>query len=150
MENLNDTDVQTSTDEMKILDENGDLIPPKQSQSNTGLNPKKATTESRSNEKKKSSRTARGTSIGNSLNPRDKAEGGLNPIAGLDVSLEEAEKILSQQNNKNKKTSNKNSDISQVANTATVTALANLIEHGREELKGDPWVPHRPHRPQKN
>ena len=100
MENLNDTDVQTSTDELKILDKNGDFIPPQHSQSNTGLNPKKvkkATTVSKSNEKKKSSRTARGTSIGNSLNPRDKAEGGLNPIAGLDVSLEEAEKILSQQ-----------------------------------------------------
>ena len=145
-------DVQTSTDETKIFAKDGDLKLPQQNQSKAELNPKKTKNVakvSKPNEKKKSSRTARGTSIGNSLNPRDKAEGGLNPIAGLDVSLEEAEQILSQKSNTSKKSSNKNTDISQLANTATVTALANLIEHGREELKGDPWVPHRPHRPDK-
>ncbi|VAW20380.1 Excinuclease ABC subunit B, partial [hydrothermal vent metagenome] len=34
--------------------------------------------------------------------------------------------------------------------TATVAALANLIEHGRKEVEGTaPWAPHRPERPEK-
>lgn len=33
--------------------------------------------------------------------------------------------------------------------TATVDALSRLIEHGREEMQGDVWVPHRPVRPEK-
>jgi len=33
--------------------------------------------------------------------------------------------------------------------SATVQALENLIQHGRPELQGKPWVPHRPPRPDK-
>jgi excinuclease ABC subunit B len=33
--------------------------------------------------------------------------------------------------------------------SATVAALEDLIQHGRPELQGKPWVPHRPERPQK-
>ncbi|MFC7053517.1 excinuclease ABC subunit UvrB [Hansschlegelia quercus] len=33
--------------------------------------------------------------------------------------------------------------------SATVAALEDLIQHGRKELQGKPWVPHRPERPQK-
>ncbi|MDX6807071.1 excinuclease ABC subunit UvrB [Terrihabitans rhizophilus] len=33
--------------------------------------------------------------------------------------------------------------------SATVQALENLIQHGRKELQGKPWVPHRPPRPEK-
>ncbi len=34
--------------------------------------------------------------------------------------------------------------------SATVAALENLIEHGRPEMQGKPWVPHRPPRPEKS
>ncbi len=34
--------------------------------------------------------------------------------------------------------------------TATVKALEHLIQHGRAELQGKPWVPHRPPRPEKS
>ena len=33
--------------------------------------------------------------------------------------------------------------------SATVAALEHLIQHGRPELQGKPWVPHRPERPEK-
>lgn len=33
--------------------------------------------------------------------------------------------------------------------SATVAALEHLIQHGRPELQGKPWVPHRPARPEK-
>ena len=46
---------------------------------------------------KKPARTARGTSMGDSVDPREKAAGGLNPIAGLDISLEDAEELLEKQ-----------------------------------------------------
>jgi excinuclease ABC subunit B len=34
--------------------------------------------------------------------------------------------------------------------SATVQALENLIQHGRKELQGKPWAPHRPPRPDKS
>ncbi len=34
--------------------------------------------------------------------------------------------------------------------TASVEALTNLLEEGRTEFNGDPWVPHRPERPEKS
>ncbi len=39
------------------------------------------------------SKTARGVSIGASSDPKTRAAAGLNPVAGLDVSLEEAESL---------------------------------------------------------
>ncbi|MEO0330039.1 MAG: excinuclease ABC subunit UvrB [Pseudomonadota bacterium] len=72
----------------------------------------------------------KGAIIGASSDPKTRAEGGLNPVAGLDVSLEEA----------------KNLDNSGV--TATVSALSRLIEGGDPNLVNS-WVPHRPERPVK-
>src|SRR5680860_273494 len=59
-------------------------------------------------------KSSRGTFIGASNKPRARAAGGLSPIAGLDVSLEEAE------------ASSLNID----GVTATVAALSSLIESG--------------------
>ncbi|WP_050786129.1 excinuclease ABC subunit UvrB [Ahrensia sp. R2A130] len=78
-------------------------------------------------------RTGGGTIIGGSNDVKERVAAGLNPIAGLDVSAEEALEMAS------------TSGV-----TATVQALSELIEHGRDEMKGDIWVPHRPDRPDKD
>ncbi len=78
-------------------------------------------------------RTGSGVSIGGTNDVRERVAAGLNPVAGLDVSAEDALKMES------------TSGV-----TATVQALSELIEHGRDELKGDIWVPHRPDRPDKD
>ncbi len=78
-------------------------------------------------------RSGGGTIIGGSNDVRTRVAAGLNPVAGLDVSAEDALKMES------------TSGV-----TATVEALSHLIEHGREEVKGDIWVPHRPARPEKS
>ncbi len=59
-----------------------------------------------------SAKTSRGTSIGASSDPKTRAAAGLNPIAGLEISLEEAEKLGPN------------------GVTATVEALSALIESG--------------------
>lgn len=82
--------------------------------------------------KPKPLKTARGTSIGGPASAKERAAGGLNPVAGLNVSLEDAEGMAT------------------TGATATVAALAALIEHGREEMKGEVWIPHRPERPAKS
>jgi excinuclease ABC subunit B len=82
-------------------------------------------------EKLKAKKTARGTSMGASTNPRDRAAAGLNAVAGLDMSMEEAE-----------------ASGATSANTATVQALSALIESGNPLFKnGKTWTPHRPARP---
>ncbi|WP_082733889.1 excinuclease ABC subunit UvrB [Pseudovibrio hongkongensis] len=82
--------------------------------------------------------------------PRERAGGGLNPIAGLDVSLEEAEELLEKHRKDNKK-KRKQHKVEQISGaTATVQALAELIQRGRAEEDENPWVPHRPERPQKS
>ncbi|MEP3672688.1 MAG: DEAD/DEAH box helicase family protein, partial [Hyphomicrobiales bacterium] len=86
----------------------------------------------KSNKKPKALNTARGTSMGGIATARERTAGGLNPVSGLDVSLEEAENLTTTS-----------------GATATVQALSDLIEHGREEMKGDVWIPHRPLRPDK-
>jgi excinuclease ABC subunit B len=78
-------------------------------------------------------RTARGTSMGGAASPRDRAAAGLNPVAGLDVALEDADKLASS------------------GVTATVAALSALIESGNPLHKdGQLWTPHRPARPEKS
>lgn len=80
-----------------------------------------------------SQKTSRGVSIGASSDPKTRAAAGLNPIAGMDVSLEEAESLATG------------------AVTATVDALSKLIESGNPLFKnGELWMPHRPARPQKS
>jgi excinuclease ABC subunit B len=82
----------------------------------------------------KSKKTARGTSIGSSNDPRARAAAGLNAVAGLDISVEEAE-----------------ASGATSANTATVEALSALIESGNPLFKnGKTWTPHRPARPEKS
>ncbi|MGI9356316.1 MAG: excinuclease ABC subunit UvrB [Rhizobiaceae bacterium] len=78
-------------------------------------------------------RTGGGASIGGTNDVRERVAAGLNPVAGLNVSAEDALKMES------------TSGV-----TATVQALSDLIEHGRDELKGDIWLPHRPDRPDKD
>jgi excinuclease ABC subunit B len=79
------------------------------------------------------SKTSRGVSIGASSDPKTRAAAGLNPIAGMDVSLEEAESLAPG------------------AVTATVDALSKLIESGNPLFKnGELWMPHRPARPAKS
>lgn len=82
---------------------------------------------------KKGTRTARGTSIGGKATAKQRAAAGLNPVAGLDVGLEDAAKI------------------STGGATATVEALSKLIASGNPLFKnGKLWTPHRPVRPQKS
>ncbi len=76
--------------------------------------------------------TARGTSMGGRATAKERAGAGLMPVAGLDVTLEEAEATP------------------QGAVTATVQALSDLIEKGRPEFRDHTWVPHRPPRPEKS
>ncbi|MGF0538054.1 excinuclease ABC subunit UvrB [Agrobacterium sp. ES01] len=79
------------------------------------------------------SRSARGTSMGASSDPKTRAAAGLNPVAGMDVSLEEAQTLAPG------------------AVTATVEALSSLIESGNPLFKdGKIWTPHRPARPDKS
>src|SRR5690606_32713409 len=79
-------------------------------------------------------KTSRGTSIGSSNDPRARAAAGLNAVAGLDISVEEAE-----------------ASGATSANTATVQALSDLIESGNPLFKnGKTWTPHRPARPEKS
>nr|WP_026317526.1 excinuclease ABC subunit UvrB [Ahrensia kielensis] len=79
-------------------------------------------------------RTGGGTSIGGTNDPKKRAAAGLNPVAGLDVSLEEAGQLAST-----------------TGVTATVEALKDLIDSGNPLFKnGQQWVPHRPARPEKS
>ncbi|WP_187972218.1 excinuclease ABC subunit UvrB [Aquibium microcysteis] len=78
-------------------------------------------------------RTARGTSMGGAATARERAAAGLNPVAGMDISLEDAASLS-------------NSGV-----TATVKALSDLIESGNPLHKnGQLWTPHRPARPEKS
>lgn len=77
-------------------------------------------------------KTARGTSMGGRASAKERARGGLMPVAGLDVALEDAKSLP------------------QSGVTATVEALSDLIEHGRPEFRDNVWTPHRPLRPEKS
>ena len=76
-------------------------------------------------------KTARGTSMGGAASPRERAAAGLNPVAGLDIALEDVGTLTAS------------------GVTATVAALSKLIEGGDPNLK-QAWVPHRPARPEKS
>lgn len=79
-------------------------------------------------------RTSRGTSIGASSDPKTRTAAGLNPVAGMELSLEEADALASTG-----------------GVTATVDALSKLIESGNPLFKdGKIWTPHRPARPEKS
>ena len=96
---------------------------------------KKATSKKSKTKKatEKSGKSSRGTSMGASSDPKKRAAGGLNPIAGLDLSLEEAQA----------------SGLTEAGVTATVDALSQLIQGGDPNLPNE-WKPHRPIRPAKS
>ena len=97
-----------------------------------GAQTKKAA-KARSADSVSASKTARGTSIGGSSDPKTRAAAGLMPVAGLDISLEDA------------------AHLSRGGVTATVEALSKLIESGNPLFKdGKIWTPHRPARPEKS
>ena len=107
----------------------------------------------------KPAKSARGTSMGKADSARERAAGGLNPVAGLDMSLEEAEQLeekLKQHKKDNKKKKSaadgRFGDLGgNQGATATVEALSALIESGNPLHKnGELWVPHRPERPEKS
>ena len=78
-------------------------------------------------------KTARGTSMGGAATARERAAAGLNPVAGLDIALEDADAMPKS------------------GVTATVAALSALIESGNPLHKnGQLWTPHRPARPEKS
>nr|WP_244493686.1 excinuclease ABC subunit UvrB [Aureimonas sp. AU4] len=78
-------------------------------------------------------KTARGTSVGIATDPKARAAAGLNPVAGMDVSLEDAAALPAG------------------GVTATVQALQDLIASGNPLFKdGELWIPHRPVRPAKS
>ncbi|TCU12879.1 excinuclease ABC subunit UvrB [Rhizobium sullae] len=80
------------------------------------------------------SKSARGTSMGGSTDPKTRARAGLNPVSGMDTTLEEAASLNAG-----------------TAVTATVEALSALIESGNPLHKnGKIWTPHRPARPEKS
>ncbi|OJF93479.1 excinuclease ABC subunit UvrB [Pararhizobium antarcticum] len=79
------------------------------------------------------SRSSRGTSMGGTSDPKARAAAGLNPVSGMDTSLEDAESLAAG------------------GVTATVEALSALIESGNPLFKdGKMWTPHRPARPEKS
>ena len=78
-------------------------------------------------------KTARGTSMGDIHDPKKRAAAGLNPVAGMDVSLEDAKNLPA------------NTGV-----TATVQALEDLIQHGHPAFREGTWTPHRPERPSKS
>jgi excinuclease ABC subunit B len=79
-------------------------------------------------------KSSRGTSMGGSSDPKTRAAAGLNPVAGMDTTLEDAAALNAG-----------------TAVTATVEALSKLIESGNPLFKdGKLWTPHRPARPEKS
>ncbi|AXS42080.1 excinuclease ABC subunit UvrB [Breoghania sp. L-A4] len=104
---------------------------------------------------KKPAKKPRAKKVETASTPREKAAGGMNPIAGLDISLEDAEALLDKQvaeTRKKKRSKNALPELSgDTSATATVAALSALIESGNPLHKnGEAWVPHRPLRPAKS
>ncbi|WP_424992755.1 excinuclease ABC subunit UvrB [Oceaniradius stylonematis] len=98
-------------------------------------------------------RTGGGVSIGGTNDPKERAAAGLNPVAGLDVGLEEAEELLARARAASHvaRSAAQESAPSEGGVTATVEALKSLIDSGNPLFKdGKMWVPHRPERPEKS
>ena len=116
-----------------------DADPSKARQGRTAVAPDGAPPRSRGrkpagvSEKNKPQKTSRGTSMGGTTDPKQRAAAGLNPVAGMDVSLEDAKSLP------------------EGGVTATVDALTKLISEGNPLIKnGEVWLPHRPARPDKS
>jgi excinuclease ABC subunit B len=105
---------------------------------------------SKAAEPAKPKRTRKTKSDDKDVTARQKAAGGQNPVAGLDISLEKAEE-LERVTKERKKAQKKKKSSDRSGVTETVTALERLIEHGRPEfMDAEPWRPHRPDRPEKS
>ncbi|PLW79132.1 excinuclease ABC subunit UvrB [Cohaesibacter celericrescens] len=103
-----------------------------------------------SQEKPKSRRKKATAKAPEKASARDRTAGGLNPVAGLDMSLEKAEE-LERVTKERKKAQKKSKEPDRSGVTETVAALEALIEHGRPEfMDEEPWRPHRPDRPEKS
>ncbi len=109
-----------------------------------------------SQDKQTSHKSARGTSMGATSDPKARAAGGLNPVAGMDISLEDAEEMFARQASEKPAGRSGESDTAQPSGasnktgvTATVEALSKLIQGGDPNLVSE-WVPHRPPRPEKS
>ncbi len=109
-------------------------------------------------------KTARGTSMGGKGTARERVAAGLNPVPGVDMTLEEAEAFLAtlkpepafgETPRRGGKPAGRPSpggatELPAAGVTATVQALSALIESGRPEFRDKTWVPHRPPRPEKS
>jgi excinuclease ABC subunit B len=102
-------------------------------------------------------RSSRGASLGGSNDPRTRAAAGLNPVAGLDISLEEAERLRKLEKKSASSRGETGTEEAALQDgpsagvTATVAALSKLIESGNPLFKdGKIWTPHRPARPEKS
>src|SRR5262249_7721518 len=101
-------------------------------------------------------KTARGTSMGGKGSARERAAVGLNPVPGVDMSLEEAEAFLATLKPEPAKAPARArapagaTELPAGGATATVEALSRLIEEGRPEFRNKTWLPHRPPRPEKS
>lgn len=94
---------------------------------------KKAPVKKAEKAEKTGGRMVRGISIGGKASAEGRAQAGLSPVAGLDVSLEDVKNLPTE------------------GVTATVAALSQLIESGNPLFKnGELWTPHRPERPKKS
>jgi len=111
----------------------------------------------------KAGKSSRGTVMGGAASPKERAATGLNPISGLEISLEKAEELLAHQKANKKKPKKKAKDDNTINKpfgydgealegvTATVDALSKLISDGNPLIKnGEEWIPHRPVRPAKS
>ncbi|MEZ5791150.1 MAG: excinuclease ABC subunit UvrB [Nitratireductor sp.] len=83
----------------------------------------------------KEKRSSRGTIIGATSDPSARAAAGLNPVSGVDISLEDARGFAHQS-----------------GVDATMNSLRALLDAGDPNLSRDlsGWVPHRPSRPEKS
>ena len=103
----------------------------------------------------KALKTARGTSMGGKGTAKERAAAGLNPVPGIDMSLEDAEAFLASLKPAppERQPRARNAPLAEIpadAVTATVQALSKLIETGRPEFRDKTWMPHRPPRPEKS
>ncbi|MCO5133152.1 MAG: excinuclease ABC subunit UvrB [Phyllobacteriaceae bacterium] len=102
-------------------------------------------------------RSSRGI-IGGTSDPRERAAVGLNPVAGVDVSLEDAEALLAAGKAAEEAAAKRSREAGERGEpgvsenfgvTATSSALESLLKAGDPNLV-EGWVPHRPERPEKS
>lgn len=114
-------------DELAKAAEDASVIKSSQAKKNKNDEAKKTV------KKDKPIKTARGTLIGGKTSAKERSRAGLNPVAGIDISLEDVD------------------NLPQSGATATVEALSALISSGNPLFKnGELWTPHRPERPTKS